>query len=75
MAYDWVKWYDSNSKYREPRERLGRWLGPSLDIGPAMTSKIMKDHGQLIHVSTLRPLTQDKVDNPNEIAKHKAFDT
>ena len=36
--YDWVKWYDTNSSYPEPKECLGRWLGPSIDIGPAMTS-------------------------------------
>ena len=38
-----------------------------------MTTKVLKDNGQLIHVSTLRPLTQDKQDNPDEIADHETF--
>jgi hypothetical protein len=23
--FDWIKWYDSQSTFPEPRERLGRW--------------------------------------------------
>ena len=50
--YDWVKWYDTNSSYPEPKEHLGRWLGPSIDIGPAMTSKILKQNGQVVYLSS-----------------------
>jgi hypothetical protein len=72
--YDWVKWYDSQSSFPEPKEHLGRWLGPSLDIGPAMTSKVMKENGQLLHLSLLHPLTDDELNDPEEQKLRDAYD-
>jgi len=40
--YDWVMWFDSDAAYSKPKEQLGRWLGPAIDIGPAMPAKILK---------------------------------
>ena len=37
--YNWIKYYNSVSSHPEHKEILGRWLGPAVDIGPAMTSK------------------------------------
>ena len=34
--YDFVKWFDHGSSFPEPKEVHGRWLGPSMDIGPVM---------------------------------------
>ena len=53
---------------------LGRYLGPSMDIGPAMTAKILKPNGQVVHRSTLRPLTRDEWEDPLEIQERKEFD-
>jgi hypothetical protein len=36
--YGWVKYWSENS-FPNPQEVYGRWLGPALDIGPAMTRK------------------------------------
>jgi ribosomal protein L31E len=72
--FDWIKWYDLQSTFPEPRERLGRWLGPSLDIGPAMTSKVLKENGQLIHLSSIRPLTEDEINDPEQKKLRDAFD-
>jgi len=33
--YDWVKYWDLKASFPEPK---GKWLGPAIDIGPAMTS-------------------------------------
>jgi len=52
--YEFVKWFDSGAQFPEPKECYGRWLGPSLDIGPAMTAKILKSNGQVIHLSSYR---------------------
>jgi hypothetical protein len=49
-------------------------LGPSLDIGPAMTSKVMKENGQLLHLSSLRPLTDDELNDPEEQKLRDAYD-
>ena len=55
--YDWVIWYDANATFPEPKEQLGRWLGPAVDIGPAMTGKILKENGQVLYRSHLKQMT------------------
>ena len=72
--YDWVKFYDQNSSFPETKRVLGRWLGPAMDIGPAMCSKILKDNGQIIYISTFRGLTQDEIDSPIEQKQREEFD-
>ena len=72
--YDWVFWYDSNSGFPEDKQVLGRWLGPSLDVGPAMTSKILKDNGYYIHLSSFRPLNEDELKDPVWTKERDAFD-
>ena len=54
---------------------LGRYLGPSFDIGPDMTAKILKKNGDYVHRSTYRSLTDDELDDPLEINKRQQFDT
>ena len=41
--------------------KLGHYLGPSIDVGPAMTMKILTENGQVLHRSTYRPLTPDEL--------------
>ena len=49
-----------------PKDKLclGRWLGPTLDKGPAMSGKILKPNGERVIVSTYRPLTAEEYDDP-----------
>lgn len=72
--YDWVYWWDTISSFPEPREVLGRWLGPSLDVGPAMTAKILKINGQILHLQTYRPLSEDEYAQPHITAEREQFD-
>ena len=72
--YDWIKYYDSVHGYPKHKEILGRWLGPAVDIGPAMTSKVLKANGQVIYTSTYHALTDDEIANPDEVKAHQAFD-
>ena len=37
--------------------KLGHNLGPSIDVGPVMITKILAENGQVLHRSTYRPLT------------------
>ena len=47
---------------------LGRYLGPSIDVGPALTAKIFKANDEVVHRSTYRGLTPEEVfDEPIEI--------
>ena len=36
---------------------LGRYLGPAIDVGPALTTKILKANGEVVYRSTYRALT------------------
>ena len=58
--YAWVKFWDSLAKYPEPKEQVGRWLGPAINIGPAMMAKILKSNGQVLYVSMYHGLTDDE---------------
>ena len=37
--YYFVRWFDHGSSFPEPKEVHGRWLGPSMNIGPSMCLK------------------------------------
>ena len=53
--YQWIKYYDAVQGYPKHKEILGRWLGPAVDIGPAMTSKVLKGNGQVIYTQPTVP--------------------
>ena len=46
---------------------LGKYCGPSIYLGPALTSKSTRKNGQHVHRSTYKALTPDKLVKPNEI--------
>jgi len=54
---------------------LGRWLGPAIDVGPAMTSKILLESGYVVYRSTVRGLNDDEVASPEEQKMREEFDT
>jgi hypothetical protein len=72
--YQWVKYWDLNESFPHHKEVLRRWLGPSVNVGPAMASKILKQNGQVIHVGTYRPLNEDELINPEKNASRTTFD-
>ena len=61
--------------YPETKLILGRYLGPGINIGPAMNAKIIKANGRYVHRSTLQGLTQDEIDNPEEKKSLEEFDS
>jgi Reverse transcriptase (RNA-dependent DNA polymerase) len=73
--YDWIKIWDTQSGFPEPKEVHARYLGPSLDIGPAMCAKVLKQNGQVVYLSTYRSLTQEEIDSPIDQAVRAAFDS
>ena len=72
--YKWVMFNDSQATFPETKFHVGRWLGHAVDVGSALTYKILKSNGQLVPRSTIRHLTLDKLENPDHIAMTKAFD-
>jgi hypothetical protein len=58
--YQWVMFRDSTAPFPEDDKIWGRWLGPSIDIGSAMSAKILKSNGEVVHRSTFRELAQSQ---------------
>ena len=49
--YHWIMYRDTTSSFPEDKMVLGRDLGPAIDVGPAMTQKVLKSTGQTIYWS------------------------
>ena len=41
--------------------KLGHYIGPSIDVGPAMMAKIITENGHVLRRSTHQPLTPDEL--------------
>ena len=53
--------------------KLGYYLGPSIDVGPAMTSKILTENGQVLHRSTDGWLTPGELLDENGTDAQEQF--
>ena len=50
--YQWVYYRDTSVTFHGDKLVLGRYCGPSIDVGPALTANILKINGQQFHRST-----------------------
>ena len=50
--YEWIMFRDLAVSFTEDNMIPGRYLGISIDIGTAMTVKILKSNGEVVHRST-----------------------
>lgn len=57
--YDWV-WFVSPKESKYDRMMLGRWLGPSIDVGEALTFAIFTGTAEIVHRSSVLPLTVEE---------------
>ena len=48
--YHWVYFRDTSVTFPGDKLVLGRYCGPSIDVGPALTAKIMRNNGQQVHI-------------------------
>ena len=71
--YEWVMFNDSQATFPETKFQVGQWLGPAIDVGSALTYKILKSNGQVVLRSTIRHLTHDELKNQDHTAMTKAF--
>ena len=72
--YQWVYFRDTQVSFPDDKLVLGRYLGPSIDVGPALTAKILKSNGEVVHRSTYRALNQEEIESAEEQAVRKSFD-
>jgi hypothetical protein len=74
-GFDWIIYYDRVASFPDPKEQLGWWLGPAIDLGLAMTAKILKPNGQVEYNSTHHSLTDAELYDLIQIAARDAFMT
>ena len=72
--YDWVYYFDSAASYPEDKEKLGRYLGPATDMGPAQAAKILAGSGMIKVRSTYRHLNADELRDENVLRKQAEYD-
>ena len=59
--FKWVIFWDKTAPFQDNMLKLGHFLCPSIDIGPAMAAKILTENGPVLHRSTYTPLTLDEL--------------
>ena len=52
---------------------IGRWLGPAIDVGNAVTYNILRPYGGYACRSTVRSWTSDKEANPIRMSDRVSF--
>ena len=44
-----VMFHDETTPFPYGMLKLGHYLGPSIDVGPTMTTEILTENGQVLH--------------------------
>ena len=65
---------DNIPKFPKKKLILGHYLGPTTNVGSALTAKILKSNGQVVYRSILRHLTDHEHVCPLHTANRKSFD-
>jgi hypothetical protein len=68
-----VKFQDTDQSFPDSKEWLGRYLGPAIDIGPAMSLKVLKINGELMFRVSVRGLTLDEMQSPDEQKRRQEY--
>ena len=71
--YEWVYFKDVED-FPLANEVLGRYLGPTDDVGSEMTSWILKSNGKVVPRRTVRPLKDEEIRNEQEKKKRELFE-
>jgi hypothetical protein len=72
--YEWVPFRDTAAKFPVSNIQLVRDMGAAIDIGYAMTRKILKRNGMVMYISSVRSLTLDEIQSPAEQKERLEFD-
>ena len=61
--YKWVMFREAGKlvPFPDKKPTLGQYLGVAINVGPAMTPKILKANRQVVYCSTYRGLTEKEV--------------
>jgi hypothetical protein len=72
--YDWIMFRDQPVAFPDDNPVLGRYLGPAIDVGPALTTKILKANGEFVYRSTYPALTDVEWANAAHVCRRIEFD-
>jgi hypothetical protein len=72
--YEWVKFQDTGQSFLDSKECLCRDLGPAIDIVPVMSLKVLKINGELMFRVSVRGLTLDEMQSPDEQKRRQEYD-
>jgi hypothetical protein len=72
--YDWVMFRDQPVAFPDDNPVLGRYLGPAIDVGPALTAKILKANGEVVYRLTYCALTDVEWANAAHVCCRIEFD-
>ena len=59
--FKWVMFWDEIAPFPDDVLKLGHYLGPSIDVGPVMTTKILTQNGKVLYRSKYKLLTPDEI--------------
>ncbi len=63
--YNWIMYRPGTIDYPDEPLCLGRYLDPAIDVGTAMTAKILQQNGEVVYCSTHHPLRVEEQADPS----------
>jgi hypothetical protein len=72
--YDWIMFRDQPVAFSDDNPVLGRYLGPAINVCPALTAKILKANGEVVYRSMYRALTDAERTNAAHVSRRVEFD-
>ncbi len=72
--YDWVMFCDEPIAFLDDNPMLGQYLGSAINVGPALTAKILKANREVFYCLTYPQLTTTKVSNAAYVSRRIEFD-
>jgi hypothetical protein len=72
--YELVKFRETASTFPVSKIQLCRYLAAAIDIGPAITRKILNNNGSVMYRTYVRPLIPDEIQSPTEKKEREDFD-
>ena len=71
--YDWIMFHDQQVAFPDDNSVLGRYLGPAINVGPALTAKILKANGEVVYQLTYHVLTDGERTNVAHVLRRVKF--
>ena len=71
--FEWVMFFQPKESYPDDKMFIGRWLGPAIDVGTAITYNILRPDGGYVCRSTVRYWTSKEEVNPVKMDKRLSF--